>query len=131
MFTLRLLYRKAGPLGKVFMLALILFVFYLHHRPRIQSRSCNSGKELAVSTHVAIPGSTLTARQHVEADKIGNQVYSAHYSERSMAKIAIGALAGISFCCAAGWSRFRIVPSSIATSALMRRAGRRRSSTPT
>ncbi len=28
MFTLRLLYRKAGPLGKVFMLALILFVFF-------------------------------------------------------------------------------------------------------
>ena len=27
MFTLRLLYRKAGPLGKVFMLALFLFVF--------------------------------------------------------------------------------------------------------
>ncbi|RRA50425.1 hypothetical protein D1Y84_00890, partial [Acidipila sp. EB88] len=49
-----------------------------------------------MSTHVAIPGSTLTARQHVEADKIGNQVYSAQYSERSMAKIAISALAGIS-----------------------------------
>ena len=29
MFTLRLLYRKAGPLGKLFMLALILFVFVL------------------------------------------------------------------------------------------------------
>ena len=28
MFTLRLLYRKAGPLGKVFMFALILFVFF-------------------------------------------------------------------------------------------------------
>ena len=28
MFTLRLLYRKAEPLGKVFMLALILFVFF-------------------------------------------------------------------------------------------------------
>ena len=28
MFTLRLLYKKAGPLGKVFMLALILFVFF-------------------------------------------------------------------------------------------------------
>ncbi len=27
MFTLRLLYRKAGPLGKAFMLALLLFVF--------------------------------------------------------------------------------------------------------
>ena len=49
-----------------------------------------------MSTHTAIPGSTLTARQHVEADKIANQVYSAQYSERGMAKIAIGALAGIS-----------------------------------
>jgi type IV secretion system protein VirB5 len=49
-----------------------------------------------MSTHVAIPDSTLTARQHVQADKVGNQVYAAHYSERSMAKIAIGALAGIS-----------------------------------
>ena len=28
MFTLKLLYRKAGPLGKVFMLALILFAFF-------------------------------------------------------------------------------------------------------
>ena len=28
MFTLRLLYRKAGPLGKVFMFALILFVLF-------------------------------------------------------------------------------------------------------
>ncbi len=49
-----------------------------------------------MSTHVAVPDSTLTARQHVQADKVANQVYSAHYSERSMAKIAIGALAGIS-----------------------------------
>ena len=49
-----------------------------------------------MSTHIAIPDSSLTARQHVEADKVGNQVYSAHYSERNMAKIAIGALAGIS-----------------------------------
>ena len=29
MFTLRLLYRKAGPLGKMFMLALFLLVFIL------------------------------------------------------------------------------------------------------
>ncbi len=29
MFTLRLLYRKAGPIGKFFMLALFLFVFVL------------------------------------------------------------------------------------------------------
>ena len=27
MFTLRLLYRKAGPIGKLFMLALLLLVF--------------------------------------------------------------------------------------------------------
>ena len=49
-----------------------------------------------MSTHVALTDSTLTARQHVEADRVGNQVYSAHYSERRMAKITIGALAGIS-----------------------------------
>ena len=49
-----------------------------------------------MSTHVAVPNNVLTPRQHVEADKIANQVYSAHYSERSMAKIAIGALAGLS-----------------------------------
>jgi type IV secretion system protein VirB5 len=49
-----------------------------------------------MSTHVAVPSNVLTPRQHVEADKIANQVYSAHYSERSMAKIAIGALAGLS-----------------------------------
>jgi hypothetical protein len=28
MFTLRLLYRKAGPVGRVFMLALIFFIFF-------------------------------------------------------------------------------------------------------
>ncbi len=49
-----------------------------------------------MSTHVATPGSTLTALQHVEADQIANQVYSAQYSERKMAKVAIGTLAGIS-----------------------------------
>lgn len=49
-----------------------------------------------MSTHVAMTDSVLTPRQHVDADKIANQVYSAHYSERSMAKIAIGALAGLS-----------------------------------
>ncbi len=49
-----------------------------------------------MSTHLATPGSSLTARQHLEADKVGNQVYSAQYSERRMAKLAIGALAGIS-----------------------------------
>lgn len=49
-----------------------------------------------MSTHVAVPDSVLTSRQHVEADKIANQVYSAHYSERSMARMAIGALAGLS-----------------------------------
>lgn len=27
MFTLRMLYKRAGPLGKVFLLALLLFVF--------------------------------------------------------------------------------------------------------
>ena len=49
-----------------------------------------------MSTHAAIPGNTLTAKQRVEADEIANEVYSAHYSERRMAKIAIGALAGLS-----------------------------------
>jgi type IV secretion system protein VirB5 len=48
-----------------------------------------------MSTHAAIPDSALTPRQHLEADKVANQVYSAQYSERSMAKLAIGALAGL------------------------------------
>lgn len=56
-----------------------------------------------MSTHIAAPLDTgLTARQHVEADKIANQVYSAQYSERSMAKVAIGALAGLSLVLGAG-----------------------------
>ena len=55
-----------------------------------------------MSTHVAAPGSALTAREHVAADKIANQLYSAHYSERSMAKIAIGSLAGLSLILSAG-----------------------------
>ena len=49
-----------------------------------------------MSTQIAVPGSALTPRQHVEADRIGNEVYAAHYSERRMAKVAIGALAGLS-----------------------------------
>ena len=55
-----------------------------------------------MSTHVATPDSVLTPRQHVEADQIANQVYAAHYSERSMAKIAIGALAGLSLILSGG-----------------------------
>ena len=55
-----------------------------------------------MSTHIALSDSVLTPRQHVEADKIANQVYSAHYSERSMAKLAIGALAGLSLILSAG-----------------------------
>ena len=50
-----------------------------------------------MSTHAAaVAGSVLTPRQHVVADTIANQVYAAHYSERRMAKIAIGTLAGLS-----------------------------------
>ncbi len=55
-----------------------------------------------MSTHAAAPGSALTAREHVEADRIANQVYSAHYSERAMAKLAIGSLAGLSLILSAG-----------------------------
>ncbi len=55
-----------------------------------------------MSTHVAAPGSALTAHEHVEADKIANQVYSAHYSERAMAKLAISSLAGLSLILSAG-----------------------------
>lgn len=32
-----------------------------------------------MSTHVALPDSALTPKQHVEADRIANQVYSAQY----------------------------------------------------
>jgi type IV secretion system protein VirB5 len=49
-----------------------------------------------MSTRLAVHSDALTPKQHVEADKIANQVYSAHYSERSMAKIAIGSLAVLS-----------------------------------
>jgi type IV secretion system protein VirB5 len=55
-----------------------------------------------MSTHVAIADSTLTPREHMQADKIANQVYSAQYSERSMAKLAIGALTGLSLILGAG-----------------------------
>ena len=52
--------------------------------------------------HVQALGSALSARQHVEADQIANQVYAAQYSERRMAKIAIGALGGLSLLLSAG-----------------------------
>ena len=55
-----------------------------------------------MSTQIATPGSALTPRQHVAADQIANQVYSAQYSERRMAKLAIGALAGLSLVLSGG-----------------------------
>jgi type IV secretion system protein VirB5 len=55
-----------------------------------------------MSTQTAVPGSALTSRQHVEADRIANQAYSAQYSERMMAKIAIGALACLSLVLSGG-----------------------------
>jgi type IV secretion system protein VirB5 len=55
-----------------------------------------------MSTHAALPGNPLTAKQRVEADEIANEVYSAHYSERRMAKIAIGTLTGLSLALTGG-----------------------------
>ena len=49
-----------------------------------------------MSTHVALPTSQLTPKQRVQADEIANEVYAAHYSERRIARIAIGTLAGVS-----------------------------------
>ena len=49
-----------------------------------------------MSTHVALPTSQLSPKQRVLADEIANEVYSAHYSERRIARIAIGTLAGLS-----------------------------------
>jgi type IV secretion system protein VirB5 len=44
----------------------------------------------------AIPTSQLSPKQIVLEDEIANEVYAAHYSERRIAKIAIGTLAGLS-----------------------------------
>lgn len=49
-----------------------------------------------MSTHVALPTSQLSPKQRVLADEIANEVYAAHYSERRIARIAIGTLAGLS-----------------------------------
>jgi type IV secretion system protein VirB5 len=49
-----------------------------------------------MSTHVALPTSQLTPKERVQADEIGNEVYAAHYSERRIARIAIGTLACVS-----------------------------------
>jgi len=49
-----------------------------------------------MSAHAAVPASQPTPGQRVLADEIANEVYAAHYSERRIAKIAIGALAGLS-----------------------------------
>ncbi|WP_263385833.1 type IV secretion system protein [Granulicella arctica] len=46
--------------------------------------------------------SSLTLRQHVEADQIANQVYAAHYRERSIARFAIGTLTALSLALTAG-----------------------------
>src|SRR5580698_8949557 len=49
-----------------------------------------------MSTQIAHPANALTAKQHVRADEVGNEVYAAHYSERRIAKIALGTLAALS-----------------------------------
>jgi type IV secretion system protein VirB5 len=49
-----------------------------------------------MSTHIALPTSQLSPKQRVIADEIANEVYAAHYSERRIARIAIGTLAGLS-----------------------------------
>ena len=49
-----------------------------------------------MSTHLELPTSQLSPKQIVVADKIANEVYAAHYSERRIARIAIGTLAGLS-----------------------------------
>jgi type IV secretion system protein VirB5 len=49
-----------------------------------------------MSTQTATPTSHLTSQQRVVADEIANEVYAAHYSERRIAKIAIGSLAALS-----------------------------------
>jgi len=49
-----------------------------------------------MSAHAAVPASQPTPGQRVLADEIANEVYAAHYSERRIAKIAIGALAVLS-----------------------------------
>ena len=38
----------------------------------------------------------LTPKQRVHTDEIANEVYAAHYSERKIARMALGAFAGIS-----------------------------------
>ena len=54
-----------------------------------------------MSTHLELPTSQISAKQMVVADKIANEVYAAHYSERRIARIAIGTLAGLSLVLAA------------------------------
>ena len=54
-----------------------------------------------MSTHLELPTSQLSPKQIVVADKIANEVYAAHYSERRIARIAIGTLAGLSLVLAA------------------------------
>jgi type IV secretion system protein VirB5 len=54
-----------------------------------------------MSTHLELPTSELSPKQIVVADKIANEVYAAHYSERRIARIAIGTLAGLSLVLAA------------------------------
>ncbi len=49
-----------------------------------------------MSTPTATPTSHPTPKQRVLADEIANEVYAAHYSERRIAKIAIGSLAVLS-----------------------------------
>jgi len=49
-----------------------------------------------MSTQIVHPANALTAKQHVHADEVANEVYAAHYSERRIAKLAIGTLAALS-----------------------------------
>lgn len=49
-----------------------------------------------MSTQILPPGNALSAKQNLKADEVANEVYAAHYSERRIAKIAIGTLATLS-----------------------------------
>jgi type IV secretion system protein VirB5 len=49
-----------------------------------------------MSTQAINPASPPTAKQRVLADEIANEVYAAHYTERRVSRIALGALTGIS-----------------------------------
>ena len=78
-------------------LAVLLHRLHCNHRSRTSMPPTQFRRGIQnVHTRSNFPLASSHQNRRVVADKIANEVYAAHYSERRIARIAIGTLAGVS-----------------------------------